>query len=280
MSSLGIVSDEIDRDAAAAFAIGSALGIDRYELRFLRTGRVPDVDAYELHATLEAAARCGASITAVSPGIYKYARTRDLARAELRDRFARSAALAHRLSLAHVIVFGPAKPDAGDFDGPSHASANPPPWVLEALDELADAAKREGVRVAIEPEPLSYTDTTVATALLLAAVDRDELCVNYDPGNLAWAEGTDPIDGVMLLGPKIVNVHVKNLLDAPRDRAPRWSPADKGIIDYRRQFVELDRIGYTGPISLEPHIDGDAATIGACCTAALRTMHAVSRGSA
>lgn len=280
MYSVGIVSDEIDRDAQRAFAVGSALGIRRYELRFLTSGRVPDVDERELRATLELCARHDATITAISPGIYKYARTLDQARAELRERFPRSAELAHRLGLDTVIVFGPAKPHAGDLDGPSHVSGDPPAWVLEALHELADAAARAGVRVAVEPEPLSYTDTAAATAALLQSACRSEIGVNYDPGNIAWAQGGDPRDGVALLGPYIVNVHVKNLLDTPPDRAPRWSPADRGVIDYVHQFAQLGRMDYRGPISLEPHIDGADATIAACRVAALHTMRRAGLGGA
>jgi sugar phosphate isomerase/epimerase len=277
--SLGIVSDEIDRDAQRAFAIGTSLGIRRYELRFLLSGRVPDVDERELRATLTACERCESAITGISPGIFKYARSLSEARTDLRERWGRSAELAHRLGLHTIIVFGPAKPHAGDLDGPAHSSDDPPDWVLDALNELADAAAAAQLLVAIEPEPLSYTDTAAATAGLLARVDRAELRVNYDPGNIAWVQSNDPRDGVALLGDRIVNVHVKNLLDAPSDRAPRWSAADRGIIDYAWQFAELARIGYTGPISLEPHIDGDTATIDACRTAALLAMRRASLGS-
>jgi sugar phosphate isomerase/epimerase len=278
--SLGIVSDEIDRDPARAVAVGSALGITHYELRFLQSGRVPEVDERELILALETCRRNGATVTGLSPGIFKYARTLEDARGELADRFTRSAELAHRLNLNVLIVFGPAKPRAGDTDGPSYRSDDPPAWVLQALHELADAAKRCGVVVALEPEPLSYTDTAIATAKLLASAGRAELLVNYDPGNLAWAQGGDPSDGVALLGSRIANVHVKNLMDAPPDRAPQWSRADEGLIDYAAQFRALASIGYAGPVTLEPHIDGRPITIEAARAAAIRTMEAAFRGGA
>jgi sugar phosphate isomerase/epimerase len=36
------------------------------------------------------------------------------------------------------------------------------------------------------------------------------------------------------------------------------------MIDYRAHFAALRRIGYDGPISLEPHLDGSSATIRKC----------------
>jgi L-ribulose-5-phosphate 3-epimerase len=270
--SLGIVSDEIDRDAPSAFAFGRSLGITRYELRFLTSGRIPFVSQDELSGALEAARRYEVEITAISPGIYKYARTLSQAREEVAKTFAPSADLAHRLGLRSMIVFGPAKPLASDTDGPLHSSDDPPSWVDQALHELADAAAGYGLTVAIEPEPLSYTDTVAATAALLERVNRGELTVNYDPGNIAWAQGCDPADGVERLGPRIRNVHVKNLLDAPADRGPRWSAADMGLINYHREFAELKRIGYCGPVSLEPHMDGSPDSIRRALAGAQKAM--------
>jgi sugar phosphate isomerase/epimerase len=272
MHSLGIVSDEIDRDPERALAIASALGIAHVEFRFFRSGRVPGVDPSELEHALAACKHHGVRVTGISPGIYKYVRSIEAARDELAARFRPSVELARRLELNSIVVFGPCKPDATDTDGPAHSSADPPDWVLRALHELADAARDCGVRALIEPEPLSYTDTAAATAELLHRVGREELGVNYDPGNIAWSEGGDPRDGVALLAPFIANVHVKNLLDAPRSAAPSWSPADRGIIDYEHQFRELRRIGYKGPISLEPHMQPTPPVIATCARAALRLI--------
>ena len=45
---LGIVADEIDRNFAPALHIGTALGLRRYEIRNLTTGRAPLCDIAEL----------------------------------------------------------------------------------------------------------------------------------------------------------------------------------------------------------------------------------------
>ncbi|MBV8642831.1 MAG: sugar phosphate isomerase/epimerase [Candidatus Eremiobacteraeota bacterium] len=264
MTELGIVSDEIDRDFERALAFARSLGIARFELRLLTSGRVPKVAEEELAAIERHAAAGTCRIGAISPGLYKYARTADDARREREQLYPAAVALARRFGLSTLVAFGPCKPRATDADGPLHASDDPPDWAVDALRILADCAARDGFRILIEPEPLSYTDTAAATAALLRRADRKELGVNYDPGNIAWAESRDPRDGVALLAPWIANVHVKDIAEFARDHLPRWTVPGEGRIDYAHQFAELHRIGYNGPITLEPHVDGDRAVIARC----------------
>ena len=130
------------------------------------------------------------------------------------------------------------------------------------IDWLAEAGMRahaDGLLLMIEPEPICWADTGRAAADLIRRANAPSLRINYDPGNVAWLTNRDPIDEFDLVAPLIANVHVKDYRPGPT-----WLPAGEGIIDYRAHFRALQRIGYQGPVSLEPHMDGSAETTRAC----------------
>jgi len=93
------------------------------------------------------------------------------------------------------------------------------------------------------------------------------LRINHDPGNVAWFQSRDPIDDFPAAAPYIANVHVKDLKPFQPGVRPEFVPAGEGIIDYRRHFAALRASGCTGPISLEPQMDGNPETIRRCIQA-------------
>ena len=264
---IGIVADEIDRDFGKAVAIGRALGIERYEVRNLTTGRIPLCDPAEL-AAVESA---GVEITAISPGLFKWAETAADFRREMAEVYPRAAELAHRWKLPGLIVFGFHKPGASEANPEN--GGDPPGEIVEWLTEAAERTASDGLLLLIEPEPICWCDTARRTAALIERSGGSSLRINYDPGNVAWLENRDPLDEFEAAAPWIVNVHVKDLRPLVNGPAhPEWAPAGEGMIDYRAHFAALDRIGYAGPVSLEPHMDGRPETIGRCKAALERLM--------
>jgi sugar phosphate isomerase/epimerase len=243
---LGIVADEISRDFAQAVKIGKSLGITRYEIRNLVSGRIPMVLQEELREVEQIVKREEVRITAISPGLFK--NTCDDAGFQ-RDRteiYPRSAELAHRWGLPGIIVFGFHK---------SAPAGNVPAWFLEAAAQAAV----DGLQLMIEPEPICHVDSASAAAKLIR---MRSVRLNYDPGNVAWLENRDPIDEFDAAAPMIANVHVKDLRPLERGpENPEWVPVGEGMIDWRTHFQRLREIGYQGPVSLEPHMDGNPETI-------------------
>lgn len=262
---LGIVADEIDRDFRKAVRVGRPLGIERYEVRNLTTGRVPLCDAAELAAIEQE----GVEITAISPGLFKYTENAaDFAR-EMTEVYPRAAEWAHRWKLPGLIVFGFHKPGATEAN--AKAGGDPPAEIAEWLGRAGERASADGLVLMIEPEPVCWCDTARRTAALIGQSGAASLRINYDPGNVAWLENRDPLDEFDAAAPWIANVHIKDLRPLTRGPAhPEWAPAGEGMIDYRRHFAALKRIGYGGPVSLEPHMDGSAETIRRCRAAVAR----------
>ena len=265
---LGIVADEIDRDFAAAVRIGASLGLRRYEVRFLTTGRAPQCQPEELREVERIAAGEGIEITALSPGLFKYVENDAAFAHDLNEVYPKSAELAHRWNLPGLIVFGFHKPGATEENA---AELPPQPVPARVIDWLAQAAARaasDGLTLMIEPEPICWVDTaSTAAATIGGAGPWPAVRINYDPGNVAWFLGRDPIDDFAAAAPYIANVHIKDLKQFLPGARPEFVPAGEGIVDYRRHFAALRASGYTGPISLEPHMDGRPETIRRCIRA-------------
>jgi len=261
----GIVSDEIDRDFATAVRVGKAVGIERYEIRGLKSGRIPIVDAAELREVERIVEGEGISITALSPGLFKM--TEDQAGFDhaMNAVYPHAVELAHRWGLHGLIVFGFHKPDATEQNAGSLEPKPVPEQVVDWLAEANERAVEDRIQLMIEPEPICWADTACVAADMIVRSKGASLRINYDPGNVAWLQQRDPIGEFDSAAPWIANVHVKDLMPLmPEAARPRFVPAGEGMIDYRAHFAALKRIRYAGPVSLEPHMDGSIETIRRC----------------
>ena len=87
--------------------------------------------------------------------------------------------------------------------------------------------------------------------------DRDNLALNWDPGNAVMRGELDafPVGFNMIPKDRIRHCHVKN---AQKNAAGKteWAPVDKGYVDWAAQFAALQQAGYRGAVSLETHWRG------------------------
>ena len=166
---LGIVSDEISRDFAAAVRVGVPLGLRRYEIRNLAAGRAPMCGEAAMLEVERIARDEGVEITALSPGLFKNTSDAAAFRREMDEVYPRAVEWAHRWKLPGLIVFGFHKPGATEATAPEFSSANPPGEVVEWLAEAGERARADGLTLMIEPEPICWCDSGRATAALIAA---------------------------------------------------------------------------------------------------------------
>ena len=265
MLNLGIVADEINRDFCEAVNIGLQAGIRRYEIRFLKSGRAPMCDENELREIENIRDGEGLEITALSPGLFKWTDTPEKFKVEMSEIFPRAVELAHRWNLPALVIFGFCKPSATEENADTISGENVPQWVLESLAEAAEKAAAENLNLFIEPEPVCWADCGAATAKIICQVNAKNLKINYDPCNDAWMLRRDPINDFAAVAPFIANVHIKDQLDAPVGSGmPTWVVPGNGMMNWAAHLHALKAIGYSGAISLEPHIDGRLETILAC----------------
>jgi len=241
--SLGFVSDEISPDFRDAAEYGTEWGISIFELRVLKTGRVPSVDRSEVDDVKAVVRQQRLQISALSPGLFKHplsetSRLED----ELLNALPRTLALARELGCPLVIIFGfqrEKNEPTGNF------------WrAVEWMRRAAELASREGVTLAVENEPGFWCDSGRNTSKFVEALNSPALGANWDPCN-AYGTGENPYpQGYEAIRKSIVNVHVKDTLEGSLIRCV---PVGEGAIDWKGQLKALVEDRVVNHITIETH---------------------------
>ncbi len=240
---LGIVSDEVSPDFKEAARHATSWGISIFEIRVLKTGRIPSVDAGELRELKAVVQQQSLTISALSPGVFKFplSQTPKLEE-ELAGTLPRTFDLAGDLGASLVIVFGFQR-EAGEK----------PENFRKAVDLMARAAEKargRGVTLVIENEPGFWCDSGANTARLIAAVNSPNLRANWDPCNgYGTAEKPYP-DGYESIRKFVANVHVK---DTKEGALIRCVPVGEGAVDWRGQLEAIVRDQVVKHITIETH---------------------------
>jgi sugar phosphate isomerase/epimerase len=138
--------------------------------------------------------------------------------------------------------------------------------VAARMAPILDVFEQEGVRFALEVHPTEIAYDFVTTRKLLDAIgSRKSFGINLDPSHFAH-QFLDPAEFAIEFADRIQHVHVKDSkkrLDGRRsilashlpfgDRDRGWdfvSPGH-GDVDFDEFIRALNRIGYTGPLSIE-----------------------------
>lgn len=99
-----------------------------------------------------------------------------------------------------------------------------------------------------------------AAALLqfIAAVDRPNLGINFDPANMVLYGTGDPIQALEILGPKVVSVHAKDGTWPPAGVPGALGveqPLGQGAVGMELFVNKLKQVGYKGTINVEREVE-------------------------
>jgi sugar phosphate isomerase/epimerase len=240
---LGIVSDEVSSDFREAAKHAREWGISIFEIRVLKTGRVPSADRAELQEVKTIVNEQGLTITAFSPGIFKLpvSQTAGLER-ELTSTLPKTLSLAREFGASMVIVFG--------FQREKNESADNFFRASEIMSRAAEIAGKEGVKLVIENEPGFWCDSGANTAKLLGHVNSPWLRANWDPCNGYGTPETPYPNGYESVKKFIANVHVK---DTSEGALIRCVPVGEGAIDWKGQLEAVVREGIVKHVTIETH---------------------------
>jgi len=159
--------------------------------------------------------------------------------------FDRTLELAARLGVDRVITFSGCPGGGPDATQPNWIVSPWPPEFAEMLEwqwrervvpywtEAARAARRAGVKVAIEMHP-NFVVYNAETMLRLRAIAPDVIGCNFDPSHLFW-QGADPVAVIHALGEAIFHVHAKDC------RLHRHNIAVNGVLDAKKYTREAER---------------------------------------
>ncbi len=133
----------------------------------------------------------------------------------------------------------------------------PSPDVLDTVEKLA---KEYDIKIAIHnhgPEDKYFPAPKDALALISKRDPRMGLCI--DIGHAARA-GADIVDSVRIAGPRLHDLHMKDLAD-PKKKDSQVA-VGKGALDIPGLFRALLKSGFAGHVSLEYEIDADDPVVG------------------
>jgi sugar phosphate isomerase/epimerase len=122
--------------------------------------------------------------------------------------------------------------------------------VREIVRRVADHAAGHGQTFALETgqEPAHILQR------FLKDMDRPNVGINFDPGNMILYGTGDPIEALSLLGSRILSVHVKDGDWPPPDREQALGserPLGQGSVGIPRFIEKLKEIDFRGPLNIE-----------------------------
>ena len=124
--------------------------------------------------------------------------------------------------------------------------------VIEVTRDVCDHCKNNGQALHLE------TGQESADGLLqfLEDVERDNLFVNFDPANMILYGTGEPIEALEKIGKYVRSVHCK---DGTWAASPgkEWGcevPLGEGDVNIETYLRTLDKLGYSGPLTIEREI--------------------------
>lgn len=164
-----------------------------------------------------------------------------------------------------------------------------PPFDMQVIDEgfkffaakwnpILDVFAAEGVKFALEVHPTEIAFDIVTAKRALAALDhRPEFGFNFDPSHLLW-QGVNPVRFIQEFPERIFHVHMKDAavtLDGytgilsshlgfgQAHRGWDFRSLGHGGVNFEEIIRELNRIHYSGPLSVEWEDSGMEREFGA-----------------
>jgi L-ribulose-5-phosphate 3-epimerase len=129
---------------------------------------------------------------------------------------------------------------------------------LETAATLGAYASERGCVLASETGPEAPT----VLKRFLEKAGTKGIGVNYDPANFIMLGPFDHIGGVEVLAPWIVHTHAKDgicLMKAEGGKTNRYLevPLGEGGVAFKYYLAALDRVGYTGYLTIEREVGDD-----------------------
>jgi sugar phosphate isomerase/epimerase len=89
---------------------------------------------------------------------------------------------------------------------------------------------------------------------LIQDIGKDNISINYDPGNVIHYGNVNPADDIVGSADTVGHMHAKDQIGG----VGVWNfpPLGTGEVDFAAIFSALDSAGFTGPVSVEVEFAG------------------------
>lgn len=137
--------------------------------------------------------------------------------------------------------------------------------------DLCDKAKGLGLKIGMETDSNMLPTAKIGVEILDRINRPDTLGFNYDPGNVVYYTGADPVADIDYALPSMVHFHFKDKIGG--QGVFNFPPPGDGELDMRALLAKCEAAGYTGPISAEVEFDEKGwPDYDACCAAARKSV--------
>lgn len=165
------------------------------------------------------------------------------------EQFRKSLGIARRLGLTKVTT------STGGHDASSEGGLDQQrSEFLKRIGPLCDEAAKDGISICFETHG-GLLATGAIAADLMRQINKPNVGINYDPGNVVFYGNTRPETDIAAAAPLVTHMHIKDQIGG----AGVWNfpQIGTGEIDYHPIFAELDRVGFDGPCSIEIEFQGE-----------------------
>lgn len=240
MPKLAVFGDEIAREIATQIEVMQSEGVRALELRAAEGFGVLDLAGAVRDEVRQRLTDGGIEVFSIGSPLGKVDITAPFADELERLRIAIDQA--HCFGAPRIRVFSFFMPD-GDWA----------PWRAEVMDRLAQmaaVAAEAGVMLCHENEARIYGERVAQCADIMATVGGPAFRAVHDSANFVCAGEAAYPDGYEAVAPWLEYVHIKDY----RDGQCREAGAGDGRMP--ELFAALQRTGFDGYLSLEPHLEG------------------------
>ncbi len=141
---------------------------------------------------------------------------------------------------------------------------------------LCDRAAAQGLKIGMETDSNMLPTAEAGVAILDRIGRPDVLGFNYDPGNVVYYAGADPLTDIRFALPRLVHLHLKDKIGGKG--VFNFPPPGDGELDLMGLIRLCDEAGFAGPISAEVEFDERGwPDYDACRAAAQRSVANLTR---
>ncbi|MFM9107114.1 MAG: sugar phosphate isomerase/epimerase family protein [Chloroflexota bacterium] len=161
------------------------------------------------------------------------------------------------------------------YTGDAETEADREAWFAN-MQDLCDRAARHGLTIGLETDSNMLPTAAIGNDIL-DQIDRPEVIgFNYDPGNVVYYTGADPVADIELAIPRMVHMHLKDKIGGKG--VFNFPPPGEGELDLLAMVRKMDAGGYHGPISAEVEFDENGwPDLDACRAAARQSVSNLQR---
>jgi len=128
---------------------------------------------------------------------------------------------------------------------------------MKSLAEIGEHAAKHGVTLCLETHP-PFCTNAAEMLRTMAEVNHPNVRINFDTANvLFYNHGLNSADELEKVMSGVASLHLKDTTG--KYRTTDFPVLGKGVVEFRRVFDTLHRVGLSGPLTIElegPVVDG------------------------